>query len=1181
MEALNAPLKELPFYKEMMQSLSSGQTPVWIEGCIDTQKCHLISGIGALWPRKLIITHDETRARQICEDYRFFDRNVLYYPAKDILFYNADVHSDLITGQRLTAIHRLLGAEPLTIVTTIGGLMDKLTPPDKMKKSRIELESGGQLELDQLKKQLVELGFERTAQVEAPGQFAIRGGILDIFNISDESPYRIELWGDEIDSIRTFDAQTQRSIDPCDRVEIYPASEFVLSREMLDRGMHLMNLDGKQQLARFEKEDNREAASRLRSILQELSDAADLGKNAFNLDAYLPYFLEQTGGLLDYFDPAASLIVIDDPVRTESAALAQDKAWQMSMKQRLLKGYALPRQLEAVISGQEVLAHLQSARTLMLSTLLNRLEVLKPAIQFSLRAVSMHSYRGDFRLLVDDLKKWKRKKYRLILVCSSQVRARRLSSQLMDEDLMAFYSEDPDRVLVPGEIMIVRGGLKKGIEYPDLSFAILSESDMFGAEKKRKKRGSKDLKTEAVKNFSDLAVGDYVVHEYHGIGIYQGLEKIEVEHKLKDYLKIAYADGQLYVPVSNLDPIQKYADKNAEKVKISKLHGKEWNKTKTKVRGAVQELAQDLIRLYAARQSAEGFVCGPDTVWQQEFEDMFPFEETQDQLNAVAEIKQDLESNKIMDRLLCGDVGFGKTEVAIRAIFKMVQESRQCAVLVPTTVLAQQHYQTFVQRMKDYPVSIGLLSRFRSRADQKRTLEGLKNGTIDVVIGTHRLLSKDVSFKNLGLLVVDEEQRFGVSHKEKIKKLKETVDVLTLTATPIPRTMHMSMIGIRDISLLTEAPVDRLPIQTYVMEYDEEMVREAISRELARNGQVYYVYNRVQDIDGVAESIAKLVPEARVSFAHGQMSERELEDIMFRFTSGEIDVLVSTTIIETGLDIPNANTLIIQNAQRFGLSQLYQLRGRVGRSGRTAYAFLMYDRNKMLREVAEKRLEAIREFTELGSGYRIAMRDLEIRGAGNLLGHSQSGHMAAVGYELYCKLLGEAVHEARGETVQEDFETRIDMDIDAYLPENYIRNESQKLDCYKRIALIRNEEDYSDLLDELIDRYGSLPRPAANLLMVAYIKALAHEAWVVRLTHKDQTTRIYLHERAMIDANAIAPFIASYSGRMRFNAAEENPYFTVDMKGIPAKNLLIEEKEIMQRMLRDLCHREVALDETN
>ncbi len=1174
MKAITEPLKEPAFYGQMLEALKHGRTPVWVEGCIDIQKCHLISGLGDTYPRKLIITHDEIKAKEICEDYRFFDRNVVYYPPKDILFYNADVHSDLISEQRLNAVRRLLEDGPLTLVTTIGGLMDRIMPPDKMRKNRLVIRPGDQLDLDESKTLFVSMGFERVGQVEMPGQFAVRGGILDVFNVGDDCPYRLELWGDEVDSIRSFDAATQRSIDETDAVTILPASEYILTQAMLDRGLHLIRKDGKKQLEVFENSGNREAAVRMRSILQELQDAADLGKNAINIDAYLMYFLEETGTLLDYYDAADTLIVIDDPSRTETAAAAQDAAWQMSMGQRLQKGYALPWQMETLLEAVSVFSRLEDYQVLMLSTLSARLKYLEPKEHFEVNVRSMHSYRGDFRLLVSDLKKWKQKQYRVILVCSSEVRARRLSGQLMDDDLMAFYSENEDRILAPREIMIVKGGLRQGIEYPEQRFAILSESDIFGAEKKKKKRRHTDAHGTQIRSFSDLTVGDYVVHEYHGIGIYQGLEKVEIDDQMKDYLKIAYADGQLLIPVSNLDPIQKYADKHAEKVRLNKLNGKDWSKTKTKVKGAVQELAKDLIRLYAARQSSEGHACEPDSVWQREFEDMFPFEETQDQLTAIEEIKRDMESPKIMDRLLCGDVGFGKTEVAIRAAFKMVQESRQCAVLVPTTVLAQQHYQTFTQRMKEYPVSIGLLSRFRSRADQKRTLDGLKKGTVDIVIGTHRLLSKDVEFKDLGLLVVDEEQRFGVSHKEKIKQLKETVDVLTLTATPIPRTMHMSMIGIRDISLLSEAPVDRLPIQTYVLEYDDEMVREAIVRERARGGQVYYVHNRVQDISAVCKKISELVPEAVCAFAHGQMSERELEDIMFRFTEGEIDVLVSTTIIETGLDIPNANTLIVQNAERFGLSQLYQLRGRVGRSNRTAYAFLMYDRNKMLKEVAEKRLEAIREFTDLGSGYRIAMRDLEIRGAGSLLGHSQSGHMAAVGYELYCKLLGEAVQEAKGETVQESFETRVDIGVDAFIPDTYIRNENQKLDCYKRIASIRNEEDYRDLLDELIDRYGNVPRPAANLLMIAYIKALAHDAWVVRLVHRDKTTRIYLHERAMIDANMIVPFTGFYGRRIKFNAAAENPYFTVDMKGVHPRDLLTEELEMMRQMLRMLCHKE-------
>ena len=633
--------------------------------------------------------------------------------------------------------------------------------------------------------------------------------------------------------------------------------------------------------------------------------------------------------------------------------------------------------------------------------------------------------------------------------------------------------------------------------------------------------------------------------------------------------------GSLYILATNLDMIQKYADKDTKQVKVNKMSGPEWTRTKTKVKGAVKELAMDLVKLYAARQEAEGYVCGPDTVWQREFEEMFPYEETQDQLDAIAAAKRDMESTKIMDRLVCGDVGFGKTEVAIRAAFKMVQEGRQCAVLVPTTILAQQHYNTFCQRMKEYPINIGLLSRFRTRAEQKKTLEDLKAGRVDIIIGTHRLLSKDVEFKNLGLLVVDEEQRFGVTHKEKIKKIKENVDVLTLTATPIPRTMHMSLIGIRDMSLLEEAPVDRQPIQTYVMEYNDEMVREAILREMARGGQVYYVYNRVNGIEEIAANLAELVPDAVVAYAHGQMSERELEKIMYQFINGEIDVLVSTTIIETGLDISNANTMIIHDADNLGLSQLYQLRGRVGRSNRTSYAFLMYKRDKLLKEVAEKRLSAIREFTELGSGYRIAMRDLEIRGAGSLLGEKQSGHMEAVGYDLYCKMLNRAVMEAKGEKIQEDFETSVDIDIDAFIPVSYIKNEFQKLDMYKRIASIQNVEEYGEMLDELIDRFGELPKPAANLLLVALIRAEAHAAGVVQLVHKEKETRIYMHERADVDVAAIPDFLAVYGKRMKFKSTAKNPYFLIDMKGFKEHELLMEEKQLVENMLRILCHREI------
>ena len=630
-----------------------------------------------------------------------------------------------------------------------------------------------------------------------------------------------------------------------------------------------------------------------------------------------------------------------------------------------------------------------------------------------------------------------------------------------------------------------------------------------------------------------------MVHENHGLGIYRGIEKIEVDKIAKDYIKIEYAaGGNLYILATQLDMIQKYSGADARKPKLNKLGTQEWNKTKTRVRGAVKDMAAELVKLYAARQEKEGYVYGPDTVWQSEFEEMFPYDETDDQLTAIEDTKKDMESPRIMDRLICGDVGYGKTEVAIRAAFKAVQDGKQVAFLVPTTILAQQHYNTFASRMKDFAVNVDMMSRFRTAAQQKKTIEQLKNGMVDIVIGTHRILSKDVQFKDLGLLIIDEEQRFGVAHKEKIKQLKNNIDVLTLSATPIPRTLHMSLVGIRDMSVLEEPPVDRLPIQTYIMEYDDEMIREAINRELARNGQVYYVYNRVNNIDEVAAHISKLVPDANVAFAHGQMSERTLEKIMLEFIEGEIDVLVSTTIIETGLDISNVNTMIIHDADNMGLSQLYQLRGRVGRSNRTSYAFLMYRRNKVLREVAEKRLKAIREFTELGSGIKIAMKDLEIRGAGNVLGAEQHGHMEAVGYDLYCKMLNEAVQMYKGIKKHEEFETTIDLNVDAFIPPAYIKNEFQKLNIYKRIAGIETEEECEDMQDELMDRYGDMPKAVLNLLAVALMKSEAHRAFITDVTANGKTLKLAMLKDAEVDVSRIGDLLETFKPRLKFIPGE-------------------------------------------
>ena len=1175
MKAFTQPLHDLSEYDQIVSDLAGQRTPIHIDGCIDSQKCHLISSIGEPYPFKLIVTYNEIKAKEIYEDYRFFDRNVYYYPAKDIIFYNADIHSNLIVSQRMAVIRRMMDGCPVTVVTTIDGLSDRLLPLEELQKNRCVFKVGDILPLEALSRKLTALGFERVSQVEGPGQFAVRGGILDIYNLADECPYRVELWGDEIDSIRSFDVESQRSIEQVDEVTIDPAAEYIMSVSVRDRGLKLIDRDMKQQVQRLKDAGNYEAAARLKQTVAELKDNLELSSAASGIDSLVQYFYDHTVSFLDYFTEKDSLIILDEPARVAEKGEAVTAEYRESMMGRLEKGYVLPGQTEAIYECRKILARMGSLRTVLLSTLSYNSAHIAVKSKYSMMASSMHTYRGDFQLLVKELTGWKNSGYRLILVCRSETRGKRLVKDLAEYDLLAFYSEDRDRVPAPGEIMIIHGSLHKGIQYPMIKFAIIAESDMFGEDKKkRRKRRQPASEGERIRSFKELSVGDYVVHEGHGVGIYRGIENVEVDGVAKDYIKIEYGGGgSLYILATNLDMIQKYADKDTKQVKVNKMSGPEWTRTKTKVKGAVRELAMDLVKLYAARQESEGYVCGPDTVWQREFEEMFPYEETQDQLDAIEATKRDMESTKIMDRLVCGDVGFGKTEIAIRAAFKMVQEGRQCAVLVPTTILAQQHYNTFCQRMKEYPVNIGLLSRFRTKAEQKKTLEDLKAGRVDIVIGTHRLLSKDVEFKNLGLLVVDEEQRFGVTHKEKIKKIKENVDVLTLTATPIPRTMHMSLIGIRDMSLLEEAPVDRQPIQTYVMEYNDELIREAIMRELARGGQVYYVYNRVNGIDEIAAGLSELVPDASVAYAHGQMSERELEKIMYQFINGEIDVLVSTTIIETGLDISNVNTMIIHDADKLGLSQLYQLRGRVGRSNRTSYAFLMYKRDKMLKEVAEKRLSAIREFTELGSGYRIAMRDLEIRGAGNLLGERQSGHMEAVGYDLYCKMLNQAVMEAKGEKIQEDFETSVDIDIDAFIPSAYIKNEFQKLDMYKRIASIQNAD--GEMLDELIDRFGELPKPAANLLLVALIRAEAHAAGVVQLVHKGKETRIYMHERADVDVAAIPDFLAEYGRRIQFKATAKNPYFLVNMNGFKGQGLLLEEKSLVENMLRILCHKEL------
>lgn len=1138
MRALLAPLEELAEYEEMKQALAKEKAAVSLSGCVDSEKLHIIYGLGDGFRYKIIATYSDIKAKELYEDYKFYDRNVTLYPAKDLIFFQADIHGNQLVMERMKCLRRLLEGRPVTVITTYDALMAPQIPVEVFRRHVISIDKRTPVVENELAARLVELGYEKNYQVEAPGQFSIRGGIIDIFDLTEENPYRIELWGEDVESIRSFDILSQRSIEKLESITIYPATEMILTTEELHAGLKKIQAEAKEQAGKLRKEMKTEEAYRIESQVKELAEQlVELGvsRNAVNLESYVRYFYPELSTFLECFDKERTCVFLDEPMRMKEHTSAIELEFRESMAHRAQKGYILPGQMDILFGAEEIAARLTRGRVVSIATMDGKNPFFKADKKYDIQARSLSSYNNSFETLVKDLTSYKKRGYRILLLSGSRTRAKRLAEDLQEQEINAFYTEDPMREVQPGEVMTCYGRVLKGFEYPLLKFMVISESDIFGTEKKKKKKKRK-YEGQKINDFNELKVGDYVVHESHGLGIYQGIEKVEVDRIVKDYMKISYRDGGiLYVLATGLDVIQKYASADAgSKPKLNKLGTQEWNRTKSKVRTAVDEVAQDLVELYAVRQQKKGFQYGKDTVWQREFEEMFPFEETEDQLSAIAATKADMESTKIMDRLICGDVGYGKTEIAIRAAFKAVQEGKQVVYLVPTTILAQQHYNTFVQRMKDFPVRVDLLSRFRTAAEQKKTIADLKRGMVDIVIGTHRVLSADVEFKDLGLLIIDEEQRFGVTHKEKIKKMKEDIDVLTLTATPIPRTLHMSLIGIRDMSVLEEAPNERQPIQTFVCEYNDELVREAIVRELSRNGQVYYVYNRVNNIADIAAGIQDLVPEANVAFAHGQMKETELERIMFDFINGEIDVLVSTTIIETGLDISNVNTMIIHDSDQLGLSQLYQLRGRVGRSNRTSYAFLMYKRDKLLKEIAEKRLEAIKEFTDLGSGFKIAMRDLEIRGAGSLLGRSQHGHMQAVGYDLYCKMLNEAVKTLKGIPTIEDFNTVVDLDADAYIPPSYIVNEIQKLDIYKRIAGIEDEKECDDMREELLDRFGEIPKSAANLLRIALIRSHAHHLYITELKGKNEVLQMILRQDAPIVVENIPILLQEYGGKMTF-----------------------------------------------
>lgn len=1113
------PASKTRIFFELAEALEKKE-PLFVEGISDSLKSLLALGFQGKWI--LYLCKTEERAKEILQDGKIFAENCVLFPAKDYLFYKADTRGNYISRERSECLRQLVEEEEGMVVTTLPAMLEKLEGKNAFRQAVFTVQLGQMLSLESLQDNLHSLGYQRVDQVESRGEYSLRGGILDVFSNQMEEPLRIEFFDDEVDSLRYFSLESQRSLEQVEEANIYPVSE-----------------QGKP------------------SSLKAFS-------------------------LLDYL-PKDCLVIVDEPVRVleEGKRVEEEFIAYFSQRAEAEKAEKSPLDLFSVRTLMEECA----SRPIFFFSSLGGLSEWSEVFENPLKSLSVECreipfYGKQFAQFKGDMEKYKKEKVRISLYSPSQSRASRLAKELRQEGLSAYcpdtMSEDREEEENPGSIRVLPRYLRKGFYLPQEKILVMTEQDLYGQSLAgRKRRKKKQVESLHIGSLTELHKGDYVVHESHGIGIYEGIERIVTDGVSKDYLKILYGDGgNLYLPVNKLDGIEKYAGKEAKAPKLNRLNGSEWQKTKSKVKGAVREIAKELLALYAKRQEERGYPFGKDTVWQREFEEAFPYEETGDQLLAIEATKEDMESEKIMDRLVCGDVGYGKTEIALRAAFKAVQDSKQVAYLCPTTILAQQIYNGFVERMKGFPVEVGILSRFQSQKEVHKTLEQLASGRIDILVGTHRLLSKDVHFKNLGLLVVDEEQRFGVQHKERIKSLKENVDVLTLSATPIPRTLHMSLVGIRDLSILEEAPMDRLPIQTYVMEEEEGTIREAISRELRRNGQVYYVHNRVKSIEDTALRLQKLLPEARIAYAHGQMGEKELEEIMLSFIAGEIDVLVSTTIIETGLDIPNANTLIIQDADKMGLSQLYQIRGRVGRSNRTSYAFLLYKKGKSLTEESEKRLKAIREFTELGSGIRIALRDLEIRGAGNVLGAEQHGHMEAVGYELYTKLLRHAVLLEKGEKQEEeDFETQLDVDLDAFIPESYMENEEQKLEAYQKIALLSSEEEKMDLEDELTDRYGDLPYQVENLFQVASLRNLLHKVGVTECKIKRGEIHFLFFPKAKINTAAIPTLISESQGEIRFVNGESPKllYKKKNLRDLPKIQESMEKaKEIAESLLLPL-----------
>ena len=1088
LKGLMEPLINSPNIRAIESYLENNKHPIEVLGLAESGRSYFINSIYESTDKPIVIvTHSDIEAKNIYEDLNFYLTNVYYFPAKEVVFYNVDAISGDLRWARLNVIKEILSPGRKVVVTSIDAFASRYTPRKLFNEYKFTIKLGEEVELKEILDLLISSGYERVEMVEGKGECSLRGGLLDVFPPDSLYPYRIELFGNEVDSIRTFNTESQRSIEKVNKVDIFPAREIILNSEIIDEASGRISQELNKAIA---NNKGSQVAEKLSTIVKKNIETLQQTHSFETIDSYINLFYKPCESFFDYLEDY--IFILDDKVRSFGKLDSTYFEFKENYSVFLERGDILPIQGELLLEKEEVVDNLERKVNLTLDALPKNFENLKPIATVEFQQSSLTNFQGQLDLLVEDILQKKAEGYKILILSGTRTRGERLVDTLRDRGVESSYKDIVDSIAF-GEVVVTFGNLLKGFEYSEYKICVISDKEFFGEAKRKTRRKAKKQKgVSKIKSFAELKPGDFVVHANHGVGVYKGIKQIDVNGHKRDYLDIVYDKGdKLYVPVDQLDLVQKYIGSEGKTLKVNKLGGGEWQKAKAKARKSINEIAQDLVKLYATRSAIKGYKFSKDTQWQREFEDEFPYEETPDQLTSLEEIKKDMESDKPMDRLLCGDVGYGKTEVAVRAAFKAVMDGKQVAFLVPTTILAEQHYKNLVKRFSDFPVKIDMISRFRSAKAQKETLQAVKEGNVDILIGTHRLVSKDIAFKDLGLLIVDEEQRFGVSQKEKIKNLKKNVDVLTLSATPIPRTLHMSLSGVRDISVIETPPEERYPIQTYVVEQNDQLIRDSILRELNRGGQVYFVYNRVESIDKIAAYVQKLVPEGKVSVIHGQMTERQLENELVSFMANESNILVCTTIIETGIDMPNVNTIIVYDADKMGLSQLYQLRGRVGRSNRIAYAYLLYTKDKVLTEVAEKRLKALKDFTELGSGFKIAMRDLEIRGAGNMMGSAQHGHMAAIGYDLYCRMLEDTVKLIKGEIDKEPIETTVDLKVDAYIPGTYIEDEIQKIEVYKKIAAIESMDDYRDIKDELEDRYSEIPDSVYNLMDIAYIKSRA------------------------------------------------------------------------------------------